>query len=159
MYLSIPAPAQSDAASQVFRVVKVGFGELPADTLAVTGEARDGALRLTPVADDLAQPIDRGRSLVMVAFQFGIPAEQRQTAMKAYVDAREPALSRHGGRLVLSALSDRSAGWDFDGIEILDFPRPDGVQALMGDEDYRARTRQAGAVFSGSFAMGVLAQA
>lgn len=161
MYLSIPAPSSVTATSQAFRVVKVGLGHLPADSLALLEHpnADRTTLRLTPVADDRSRPVDAGHNLVMVAFQFGIPQEERPAAMRTYVDARRPALERHGGRLVLSALSERNATWEFDGMEIIDFPRPDGVQALMGDEDYLTRTKQASAVFAGSFAMGVLAQA
>ena len=159
MFLSLaPATADSPASAVSFQVNHVAFGALPSRSIALlelpTHHDNPG---LQAIADGRSTPQDAEKCLVLVAFQFGIPQDGRAAAMTTYIEARAPALERHGGRVYLSAISERKGDWNYDGFEILEFLRPDSVQALMGDEDYRARTKQAGAVFAGDFAMGLIA--
>lgn len=136
-------------------VAQTFFGAFPSEKLALhPASGGAGQVPATAVASSLDQPVTADKACVLVAFQMGeglgAPALQR------YVEDRQPALEKHGGRVYLSAVTPRSANWSFDGFELIEFPRPDTVQALMADEDYRNGTKNSAAAFSGAFAMGIL---
>lgn len=138
-------------------VGSVMMGQITAQNIHVYGNSDNEGIALDVVKEDLAEQIVVDRSLLMVAFQF----KQTPNAgeLKQYVDDRNPALSKHEGRVVLSCVTERSDDWQFDGLEIIDFPRPDTIQQLMQDDDYRSRTVDSGSVFGGAFAVAQLISA
>ena len=136
-------------------VAQTFFGAFPAPKLAL--HRGPGQVSATAVASDLGQPVAPGKACVLVAFQMG--EGHAAPALQQYVQDRQGALNKHGGRVYLSAITARSAHWDFDGFELIEFPRPDTVQALMADEQYRNDTKDSALAFSGAFAMGILAPA
>lgn len=130
------------------------FGELCIRHLQLTHARNSAGLTVVPVKMDLERWNGSAGHKMLVAFQFTDgDAAQHESALTRYVSDREPALVRHGGSVVLSAVSERGEQWPFDGFEIIDFPSPEAVGQLMQDDDYRQRTADSSAVFGGAFAM------
>lgn len=128
------------------------FGELDVRRLQLA--STDAGLAVMQVKKDLARWNSPTGQKMLVVFQFHErDAAQYESALARYVDDREPALARHGGAVVLSAVTERGEHWPFDGFEIIDFPSPEAVGQLMQDDDYRQRTATSSAVFGGAFAM------
>ncbi|MBD9608573.1 MULTISPECIES: DUF1330 domain-containing protein [Pseudomonas] len=149
---------QPTAASAVVldgRVSQPMFGELEVRRLQLS-PAADGqpGVHVTGVKQDLARWAEVQGPTMLVAFQFQAPnASDNADALAKYVADREPALTRHGGHVVISAVTERGEQWSFDGFEIIEFPSADAVGQLMQDPDYRNRTAASSAVFGGAFAM------
>lgn len=128
------------------------FGELDVRRLQLTNA--DAGLAVIQVKQDLARWNSPAGHKMLVVFQFHErDTAQHESALTCYVNDREPALARHGGAVVLSAVTERGEHWPFDGFEIIDFPSPEIVGQLMQDDDYRQRTATSSAVFGGAFAM------
>ena len=128
------------------------FGELDVRRLQLA--PTDAGLAVMQVKKDLARWNSPTGQKMLVVFQFHErDAAQHESALARYVDDREPALARHGGAVVLSAVTERGEHWPFDGFEIIDFPSPETVGQLMQDDDYRQRTATSSSVFGGAFAM------
>lgn len=105
---------------------------------------------VTPVLSDLVH--DKGTSVLFIAFQ--LQTGKGEPELRRYVEARAPALAKHGGKVLMSGLTPRRDGWQFDGFELVQFPAPDTIRTLMGDPDYRNPTIQKlSSVFTGSMAM------
>lgn len=138
------------------KVAQIMFGDLSVSNIALSQQrtsAKD--VELTPVASDLENVLAPDKSWVFVAFQFN--DRPNAAALKRYIEDRQPALDNHGGRVFLSGVTTRSSGWQYDGVELIEFPQPDSAQALMQDPDYLKRTAQSSAVFGRAFAMAYLA--
>lgn len=157
MFLSLSENhASSPSTIVAAKVAQTFFGKLPSNDISIHREATGAAaLAITPIADDLSTALSADKASIFVAFQIGHGHDGKQ-ALGQYVQDRQPVLEKHGGRVYLSALTPRVEGWAFDGIELIEFPRPDTVQALMSDAEYRQRTASSSAVFSGDFAMAIL---
>ena len=136
-------------------VEAVMMGSLPTKAFVLYNSESPSGNELTVADDNLNQPISADRTLLMVAFQFDQTPDVSK--LKRYVDDRNPVLTRHGGRVVLSCVTPRHENWPFDGMEVIDFPEPGTIQALMQDTDYRSRTSESGSVFGSSFAVAKLA--
>lgn len=131
------------------------FGELEVRRLQLSPTAHSlSGVHVTGVKQDLARWAEVQGPTMLVAFQFQKPDAAGNTdALTKYVADREPALTRHGGRVIISAVTERGEQWSFDGFEIIEFPSTDAVGQLMQDPDYRNRTAVSSAVFGGAFAM------
>ncbi|MEN9867100.1 MAG: hypothetical protein RL748_2690 [Pseudomonadota bacterium] len=158
MYLSLSKNESSDQkAILAATLAQTFFGKFPGNDISIHKEPVSGAqFEITPVASDMGTALSADKSSIFVAFQIGDGHDGKQ-ALGQYVQDRQPVLEKHGGRVFLSALTPRTKDWSFDGIELIEFPRPDTVQSLMADADYRKRTASSSAVFSGDFAMAILA--
>jgi uncharacterized protein (DUF1330 family) len=136
-------------------IAKTFFGAFPAEKLALHRSA--GQVSATAVASDLDRAVAADKACVLVAFQMG--EGHGAASLQQYVNDRDAALKKHGGRVYVSAVTPRSGDWNFDGFELIEFPRADTVQNLMADEQYRNGTKNSAGAFSGAFAMGILSPA
>ncbi|MGR3886561.1 DUF1330 domain-containing protein [Pseudomonas sp. 1152_12] len=137
------------------RVSPPMFGDLEVRRLQLSNAANgQSGVHVTGVKQDLERWADVQGPTMLVAFQFQAPdAPGNADGLAKYVADRDPALTRHGGRVVISAVTERDEHWSFDGFEIIEFPSTDAVGELMQDSDYRNRTATSSAVFGGAFAM------
>ncbi|MEX0730478.1 MAG: hypothetical protein WED00_10810 [Aquisalimonadaceae bacterium] len=161
MFLDLSSEGSSNGNAAVLRarIESVAFGALPYDSVIVRRQrVSDQDIAFEAVEESTSAPPSEQHSFIMVAFQFGDGAGGTETLLR-YVRDRAPALERHGGRVYVSAVTPRNDRWCYDGFELIEFPTPDAVQNLMGDADYRARTKNSAAVFGGEFSMARLALA
>ncbi|MCW7536892.1 DUF1330 domain-containing protein [Aquabacterium sp. A7-Y] len=158
MYITVSKEAGRVAGTPRFaaQVAQVVMGQMPWRQVALNDAAGEaGSLAVEVAASDLDRGAQPGRAQVLVVFQFKSGKADTQ-ALKRYVGDREPALQKHGGRVLLSGTTARSGDWQFDGFELIEFPEPKTLQALMEDPDYRGRTADSSAVFGGAFAVALL---
>ncbi|MFT6897257.1 MAG: hypothetical protein ACJA13_001663 [Paraglaciecola sp.] len=158
MKLRITQPVDQSIEDQPLLNATVGsvlMGQIDTQNIQVFNSGEGIALDV--VKEDLASQIGVDRSLLMVTFQFKLTPNAGE--LKQYVDDRNRALCKHQGRVVLSCVTERSDDWQFDGLEIIDFPGPDTIQKLMQDDDYRNSTADSGSVFGGDFAVAQLIMA
>ncbi|MGP0172638.1 DUF1330 domain-containing protein [Pseudomonas sp. NCHU5208] len=150
--MSANDPAIFDA-----RVNGTLFGQISASYLQLSKTMNnDEGIAVDTVHSDLPVTANDSRALLLVAFQFH--DQPQRDALARYAADREPALSKHGGRVVFSAITERAEDWEFDGMEIIDFPSVETIQQLMADPDYRNRTAESSQVFGGAFAVARLEQ-
>lgn len=151
-------PATAEEVMLDGRVSPPMFGDLEVRRLQLSNAANgQSGVHVTGVKQDLTRWSDVQGPTMLVAFQFHAPeASGHADALAKYVADREPALTRHGGRVVISAVTERDEQWCFDGFEIIEFPSTDAMGQLMQDPDYRNRTATSSAVFGGAFAMAAI---
>lgn len=147
-------PAQQDTLFAA-KISKLMFGDLVGNYINLSDSPKtEQSLLLLPVLSQITKSSNPNSSYVFVAFQMQQPATASD--LKNYVDDRHSALEKHGGRVQVSALTERNESWVYDGLELIEFPAADTVQALMADPDYRQRTATSSQVFKGAFAMALL---
>ncbi|GHG66423.1 DUF1330 domain-containing protein [Comamonas sp. JC664] len=154
MYLTLSDQAQAGSIPPErlhAKVLASVMGNLAVDFVTVSKDAPGAAsVPVNAVVNNLTH--DPGSAVMFIAFQ--LDAGKGEPEVRRYVDARAPALAKHGGKVLLSGLTPRTDGWLFDGFELVQFPAPDTIRTLMGDPDYRTPDIQAlSKIFSGSFAM------
>ncbi|MBZ4418396.1 DUF1330 domain-containing protein [Myxococcus sp. RHSTA-1-4] len=133
------------------KVTATVMGNLAANFVTVARTLPDpSAVPVTPVLANLVH--DPGTAVLFIAFQ--LDAGKGEPEVRRYVEARAPALARHGGKVLMSGLTPRRGGWQFDGFELVQFPAPDTIRNLMGDPEYRTPAiQELSKIFTGSFAM------
>ncbi|MES9883478.1 MAG: hypothetical protein ABW185_21655 [Sedimenticola sp.] len=135
-------------------VVANVMGELGYSRIALSSEA----LNETSVKVDVVMNDIKGYSPDMVTLCFAAQFKKGSAdkdAMQKYADVRAAPLKKHGGKVLVCGVLGRSPIWDFDGIELIQFPAQENLQALMGDPDYSGspEVKEASAVFGGNFSL------
>jgi uncharacterized protein (DUF1330 family) len=147
-------PTQQDTLFAA-KISKLMFGDLEGKYINLSLDPKTKqSILLQPVLSQIKKPSNPNSSYVFVAFQMQQPATASD--LKNYVEDRHPALEKHGGQVQVSGLTERTQSWLYDGLELIEFPAADTVQALMADPDYRQRTATSSQVFKGAFAMAIL---
>lgn len=160
LYLHL-SPATTAGHSDIAFSQPVGgrlFGEANLARVEITSSAAPGAVALDVVYDGLSAPCE-APDWPLFCMLFDLHPGNGAEAMARYVNARAPSLERHQGRLVLSATHAPAEGWPFHGIELIAFPSPANLQAIMGDPAYQEATAEAAAIFAGAFSVFVLGTA
>lgn len=134
------------------------FGEADLARVDVLSSAAPGAVALDVVSDGLSAPCE-APDWPVFCMLFDLHSGNGVEAMTRYVAARAPSLERHQGRLLLSATHAPVGGWPFHGIELIAFPSPSSLQAIMGDPVYQQATAEAATIFAGAFSVLILGKA
>lgn len=154
MYLTLSDQAQSASLPPErlhAKVTATVMGNLAANYVTVSRTSpTPSSLPVTSVLDNLVH--DTGSAVLLIAFQ--LDAGKGEPEVRRYVEARAPALARHGGKVLMSGLTPRRDDWQYDGFELVQFPAPDTIRTLMGDPEYRTPSiQELSKIFTGSFAM------